>query len=334
MLCPSCEFHNMPGSMVCARCGTSLKLATAEVDVHPPRAGRWERRLSGLSGWRRIWNRTRSALSEDLRHLLVPRTVISRPPSWWSLILPGLSQWQRGDRGFGRILLLAYLALLAGGLMSCGTFTGSTLLGFAFATHVAAISDAFGVRSQTLPDSFRLTVFIALLLGCVIYLPTGWAISRVATPLRITGVMPPFQTGDVVWYNRSFAPNVGDLVVYDLPRLSVNARTERGQAVRVDIVGLRINRVVALAGQQVEVQQQKLLVDGQVSPWQPVDSLALASWASTTIPDDHLLILPDHVVPMDLTNLPWEQLSVVPRHRVNGQVFFRSLPWNRISRIR
>src|SRR5215213_6505561 len=41
MQCSSCGFENMPGSEACARCASSLSLATAVMDVHPPRAGRF-----------------------------------------------------------------------------------------------------------------------------------------------------------------------------------------------------------------------------------------------------------------------------------------------------
>ena len=331
MLCPSCEFHNMPGSSLCARCGASLKLATAEIDVNPPRAGRWERRMPGLAGGRRGWNHLRSLLTAELRSLLVPRTVIEHAPRWWSLLVPGLPQIQRGERRRGRVLLVVYLGLMAAGLVTCGTGLGSMLLGLAFAAHVAAIADAFGARSQTFGDSLRLTVMTMFVLATLVYMPTGWAISRVATPLRITGVMPPFQEGDVVWYNRSSTPEVGDLVVYDLPQASVAGRTEGGQAMRVQIQGDRINRVVAVAGQRVEWAEQQLVVDGQVSPWQPAASLT--TFRQITVPEGSLFILPDHLVPMSLPNMPWTRLSVVSHERVGGRVFFRSLPWNRISLI-
>src|SRR5919204_650375 len=45
MQCPSCRFQNMPGVEVCGRCGSSLRLATAVVDVHPPRARAWQKRV-------------------------------------------------------------------------------------------------------------------------------------------------------------------------------------------------------------------------------------------------------------------------------------------------
>ena len=45
MQCSSCRFENMPGVDVCGRCGSSLRLATAVLDVHPPRARPWAKRL-------------------------------------------------------------------------------------------------------------------------------------------------------------------------------------------------------------------------------------------------------------------------------------------------
>src|SRR5437773_1641201 len=40
MQCPSCRFENMPGLDSCGRCGTSLSVSTATLDVNPPRASR------------------------------------------------------------------------------------------------------------------------------------------------------------------------------------------------------------------------------------------------------------------------------------------------------
>ena len=45
MQCPSCRFENMPGLESCGRCGTSLRLSTAVIDVSPPRASNTAKRV-------------------------------------------------------------------------------------------------------------------------------------------------------------------------------------------------------------------------------------------------------------------------------------------------
>src|SRR5947209_16589193 len=62
MKCVNCQFQNMPGSTVCGRCGTALGLATATaIDVHPPRAGRWRKRVREALPVRRAYFGLRDA---------------------------------------------------------------------------------------------------------------------------------------------------------------------------------------------------------------------------------------------------------------------------------
>ena len=41
MQCPNCQFENMPGSEICPRCGSTLRLSAAVMSLHPPRAQPW-----------------------------------------------------------------------------------------------------------------------------------------------------------------------------------------------------------------------------------------------------------------------------------------------------
>src|SRR5690242_2675405 len=133
MQCPSCQFENMPGSRNCARCGGMMALATVAIDVHPPRAGRFSKSMPNL--WGRFWNFRR--VVEDIRGRMARpfQQLFERFDDVdFSLgttarcIIPGWAHAHRGNKYRGRLFLLIYLALLAGGIVFFGTSLGSILI--------------------------------------------------------------------------------------------------------------------------------------------------------------------------------------------------------------
>ena len=56
--------------------------------------------------------------------------------------------------------------------------------------------------------------------------------------------------------------------------------------------GDRVDRILAQAGQKVTCSQGKLLVDGQPSPWLPLDPQQLPDGLDITVPENCYLILP------------------------------------------
>lgn len=322
----------MPGSGRCARCGAMLALATAAIDVHPPRATGWSRKLPWFTNWQWNINRIRALVWSIICSPFGPReAIVDRPPSVLALLLPGRAQIQRGEKARGWTFLVLYLGLLAMGALLLGTSRGSILLGLAFTTHVTSAVDAVAANYSSFGDRFRLTLCVGVLLASLVYWPASWAILRVATPLQITGEMPPFQRGDVVWYNRSAAASVGSLVVYEVPELSVAGRMN-GQAAMFNIEGMRINRVAAVAGQQVQWNGSQLLVDGTPAAWQPATPPP-DRVANFAIPEGHALILPDNLWPREaqLGRDSWKHVAVVPVAQIEGIVYFRNLPWRRLG---
>src|SRR4051812_34631746 len=114
MQCASCQFENMPGSDLCGRCGTSLRLSAATIDVHPPRAARWTKRVRritpriparthGIESLRTITARTRAALGVRLNDDTRVVPLLLRLP------IPGWPQLYSGSRILGRIFLYAWL---------------------------------------------------------------------------------------------------------------------------------------------------------------------------------------------------------------------------------
>src|SRR5579864_3853550 len=151
MQCVNCRFQNMPGSDVCGRCGTSLRLATAVIDVHPPRASAVARRFRRFVPRRAYYDlrdlgrRAHSRVSGVARRnapALPPVSVVAR------LVFPGWSHFYLRQLWRGRLFMWSFLALLLPGLIWWGTTVGSILLGLAFSVHSTAALD---IVTQNLP---------------------------------------------------------------------------------------------------------------------------------------------------------------------------------------
>jgi type IV secretory pathway protease TraF len=326
----------MPGSARCARCGASLALATAAVDVHPPRAGRLSRHMPRLWGLKRAWSnlyqsagRPFSVITQRFEDTDFDLSTMVR------LIVPGWAHWHRGNWERGLIFFVAFFSLLLPAIVLLGTGWGSLLLGLAFGMHVAASVDAMVGRFADFGDRLGFTLVCALALLAVIYLPAGFLISRVATPIQITQWISGFSRGDVLWYNRSAVIEPGDLVCYRVPQTTVHGRLPDGHAVNYVFENLWVNRVVAVAGQTLTRRDGQLLVDGQASPWQGPVELDIDGERSFEVPAGHVLIPPGGLVPegAGLNAGAWRRLSLVPRSEVLGRVYFRSLPIWRMSPI-
>src|ERR1700676_2660651 len=114
MQCFNCRFENMPGIIVCGRCGTSLQVGTAVIDVNPPRARPWKKRLRRFLPMNQAAIKVRDASSAATRHVKAATQDVGMPvpPArlLWRLLVPGLAHFHLGQRHRGWAFLGAYLA--------------------------------------------------------------------------------------------------------------------------------------------------------------------------------------------------------------------------------
>jgi hypothetical protein len=336
MQCQNCHFENIPGVGACGRCGGSLKLATAVIDVHPPRAGRWSKRVGSIFP-RRLVYRARDAAGQVGAGLTqLPVGDLPESAVVWRMVVPGWPQLYLGQKLLGRTLLGAYLLLLCLGLAFIGTFLGSLCLGLAVACHTASIIDTVTAAVEDVGHRIALGATCIAALGLVVYFPGVRLVSRVLVPQVIVRDVPPFKAGDVVLYAparswwRALAP--GDVVLYE--PLPVTFPDGDHHATRVE--GARIDRILAVAGQKAHWTGGKLEVDGIPSELAPLNPASCGFRFETVVPKGHFLILPSSLnVP--LSGIVTSQLGaicVIGESDIAGRVLLRNQPLSRFGWIR
>jgi signal peptidase I len=331
MQCTNCQFQNMPGTDACGRCGTSLRLATAVIDVHPPRAGRVAKRVRRAVPVRRMFYGVRDAADAAGATPAAIQFASVFPLGLFArLVVPGWSHFYLGLRWRGHLFLWLFLAVLLPGLLLLGTLTGGVLIGLAFGVHSTAALDVVTrtFTDASIRDRVARSALVSMLLAVMLYLPVAWAISYVAAPRIIAMMQPPFAADDVVLVNHLASPDPGDVVVYSIPPYE----TTGGRRVNnVIYTQDRIDRVLAGPGDQVTWADGKLSVNGAPSDLLPLMPTLVTRRLEATVPDRHVLILPSTTPNIRLVENAgvWQHMSMVPIESISGQVWARSSPLSR-----
>jgi signal peptidase I len=327
MQCVNCQFQNMPGSAVCGRCGTSLGLAaTTSIDVHPPRAGRWRKRVRQALPVRRAYFGMRDA-AERARSTRVA-TPGCESAFLLRLAVPAWPQFHAGQRLRGHLVLWSFLACVLSGLLLLGTTAGSVLLGLAFSVHTTGALDAVMLNFADCGtrDRWARAFLLSAAIGTAVYLPAGWLLTQIAEPHTMERPIGPLNAGDVILVNARARPLPGRIVLYEVPGFREEvART--GHGVYQYFGGPAIERVIAGPGDEVRIEHGALTVNGATSRFVPLGA-ALPASLNVRVPADHCLILP---AAMSLTPLPddvetWKRISVIPLTSVTGTVYARTHP--------
>jgi hypothetical protein len=347
MQCPSCRFENMPGLDACGRCGTSLGLGIAVIDVNPPRASANAKRVRKIVPRRFFYQardaaalahrRFSSSVVEDSRVPLPEPGILSR------LIIPGWAHIYSGLRIRGQVFFGAYVVLLVCGLLGWGTEFGSILLGLAFSVHASSIIDIL-LRQGTVrfPRMITTAAFVFAGLSILIYFPAGQALMQLAAPIEYGTDVPPFQHLDVVLVNHwAFAlgdPRRGDVVL--LSPVSLNRRRQGpvfGHIQQAFEENQVIDRLVGLPGDEVVWDDRKLTVNGTAVSWTPLRPERLPKHLEVSVPKDRYLIFPTTSIGAADPGTPetyWKMTSLISRNDILGGVYLRLSPITRFWFIR
>ena len=348
MQCANCHFENMPGVDACGRCGASLRLAAAAINVHPPRAGPWAKRWRPLIPWlRRHWFNFRRSSLPDVPEIDWSRWTGTFPDAPVAAVLvrmlvPGWPQRYFGRVRRGQVMFWVYLAALLLGLVFAGTTSGATLLGLALAVHAASILDVvMNEPGTSLRAILGRSAFCLLILTVAIYLPAAWLVTRVATPQQFVMDSPPFAAGDVVLYAplaywRS-APKPGDVVICDIPQSRIALP---GLHANVVNGGLQVERLLAGPGSKVLWADGQLTVDDRPAEWLPFSFDSMPKKFSLVVPPNSYLIVPPPIAYGEVHGMrydfpaPFRAATIVTRATILGRVYFRTQPLWRMGPIR
>jgi hypothetical protein len=336
--CSNCQFQNMPGVTHCGRCGASLTLRTAVINVHPPRANRWAKT------WRRtIMARFMRSSRESVQFAkrqweFSPSMELPSLGLLCRLSVPGWAQIHSGQATFGKGLLAGYAVLIAAAAACFGSSACSFLLGMAFTCHGISVYEVARRSSAGFRDRVFRVLLGCGLLGAVVYLPVYSVTTRFVDAVVIQQNRYPLQAGDVLLVRRfshsRSTPRVGDVVQYQIATDSVLGHTSAGAAARYLIQGARMDRVLAGPGQVITWENGQLTVDGQRSPWRPLNPGGALQSLSVTLPSDSWFILPSTDIvtaQFQPTQENWEMWSIVKTSQIEGRIVWRSWPWSRIG---
>jgi signal peptidase I len=347
MQCPSCRFENIPGLDACGRCGTSLGLGTAVIDVNPPRASQSAKRVRKIAP-RRLFYQARDVAAEAHRRfsgsvVSDSRVPLPEPGILSRLIVPGWAHLYEGLRIRGQFFFWAYVALLVFGLSQWGTGFGSVLLGLAFSVHASSIIDIL-LRQGTVrfPRMIATAAFVFTGLSILIYYPAGQVLMRVAAPIEYGTDVPPFKRLDVVLVNHwAFAltsPRRGDVVLF-VP-LSMSRQADGPQILHARFVfeeNQVIDRLIGLPGDRVVWDGAKLTVNGTEASWVPLRPERLPKHLEVSVPKDRSLIFPTTSIGGANAGTPesyWKSASLIPKNDILGGVYLRLSPITRFWFIR
>jgi hypothetical protein len=339
----------MPGLDSCGRCGTTLGLSTATIDVNPPRASKTAKRVRKVVPTRLIYQArdvaaearrvVTGSIVEDSRVPLPTPDILSR------LVVPGWAHMHLGIPLRGQFFLLAYLPLLLLGLLYWGTGLGSMLLGLAFSVHTSSVTDSL-IRQGTVrfPRIMAIAAFVSLALAVLVYVPAGLTLTQVAAPIEFAIDTPPFKRLDVVlvnhWAFAVTAPRRGDVVFYS-PRNSMRTRGDEnqnlGHARYLFEENQLIDRVIGLPGDRVVCDLGKLTINGEASFWKPLLPHLMPAHLEITVPLDRYFILPTTsvgAIRLGGSESFWKDAGLIPRSEILGGVYLLSNPLSRFWFIR
>jgi len=326
----------MPGLDACGRCGSNLNLATAVLDVNPPRATPWQKRLRRLLPRSSLY-RLRDAARDGRNSASILLDEAGVPLPGWSvlgrLVIPGWAHFFLGQSLRGRFFLGAYLAMLGGGMLFWGTGPGNFFLGLAVSVHASAAVDVLYHSRARIASRVGACVVVLLVLSLVIYMPLVRLVNQVAMPMTVQFDSPLFKEGDVLLVNQGSAPRTGNVVLYALPR--------GAQLIPMQFAaGQSVDRILAGPRDHVVWEKEQLIVNGQVSPLRPLNPSRMPERMEIAeVPADHYFIFPTavqlggHNLPPDGLAHALRTMSLVPAGQIQGTVYFRTQPLTRLGLI-
>ena len=342
MQCVSCGFENIPGLQVCGRCQSSLLLG--EVDVTPPRASgiRFRARLH------RFWYVLRNNISRFARVRVNWRPILFQSiprATLFRMVIPGLAHLRGGHKMLGWSLLVAWIVLLAGSLLTVGDYSSPLYFSGACIVHTVAVIMVFGENLGYEGLAMRLVFGMAVFFGLWFfgYGTLTWFGGRFYQPIMLDQLATSsvLANGDVIVregpWRKPESWKRGEIVVYRVHWNMGGFANFYYAAVN----GFCVDRIVGLPGEHVQTVDGRLFVNGEplAQEYYPVGGLR-SLWASGM--DIHLAGEEYLIIPSTLwiaANQPQNMAAFIGNFvrvettDVLGRVVFRLRPYSRFGRV-
>lgn len=339
MQCINCGFENLPGLRDCGRCGSSLSMG--EISVEPGRASALRLRTRFSQAGNVLGTRL-GCLARTKIQLprFIPRS--SSPQLWPALIrsiVPGMGQRYLRHRTLGWIMFGFWLAFLFGALLAIPNPSSFWLLSGAVIVHASAFISLFAHDLSheriAMRALFGGLLFLGLRAG--VYAPLTGLAARFWTPMTIPynyAPGPVLQAGDGILYEGAWRRPAefsrGDLVVYEIPRMM--------GAGYYSHEGFGIDRIVAVPGDEVRIENGRLWVNGATPPANeaPLGNIPILSDMSFIVVKGEYVILPSRLNmggPADVLRTFFNQVIRVHDVNVIGRVRMILKPWSRFGRV-
>ena len=343
MQCANCQFENMPSTRLCARCGASLQLALATLNVQPPRARQWSKTLRQWLPMRRVYHASRDAVAtvparSILAELIRPVEIDEVTPGILvRMIAPGWAQAYFGNRLRGALFSLLYWPCMLYAIVAMGSTDGALAIGIAFAIHAASLIDVLTSSEDGLLRRVCVVPIVVAISLAAFYWGLGTVASQIASPRQLVRGVPPFSEGDVVLINRrTFAfspPQPGDVVLFHVPSRPEGFRVQGigRQPTFMRIAGERIDRVIAGPGSTVRWDGERVWVNDQPSEIRPLNQQHLPPSLTIRVPDEHyaILLTTDGLLNATTPLAVWQFVCSVPADHIVGRAFLRNYPLSR-----
>jgi signal peptidase I len=324
------------------KCGHNFAtvLPTAPVAVHPPRAGKWQKKIRKIAGVYQMEDGLEAIKNKIQPESWLTAMVIS--------VVPGLGHYLYGRKLQGMLLAGGWWLLLCFTLFFWGYLLAQlTVAGLLF-LHIYCLLDAGRplLPEQSLTKRCKIFAVATFVLLVCFYVPlhmTRRALVEdvvIAYDTRST----VFIQGDMLLVNKYFCKHErlrrGDLVMYAMDGQRINPGEVGIPNVDYVYIPLMrvIDRILGVAGDKVAFTENGIYVNDEKLPDEdgPVNSRELPRDAIFVVPPGHYCVYPsclratyphsDREYPSMGIKL---QQSIVVAKKISGKVFMLYCPLSR-----
>jgi hypothetical protein len=316
-----------------------MGIATAVMDVHPPRANPLKKRLRRILPVRKGYYRARDvihageaiALARDAAQTLPPIRIFAR------LIVPGWAHWFLKQPIRAALFLAGFIICIIPTLLLFGTGWGSFWLGMAFSVHSSAALDIVNQTFEQagMRDRIARSILVSFILGVCVYWPAMELIGMLAQPHTLVMDISPFRSGDVVIVSSRVSPYRGEVALFNFGQYSRSDRYEGHEHIVRRVEGDSIDRILAIPGDRVQSDGTQLRVNGKPSPWRPLNPLPLPKGLDYVVAPGHFLLIPSGApgLPQLSDAAFWTSTGTVDRDSIAGHAYLQTLPFSRFHFI-